>query len=115
MAATLTATPSAHIFEKQDVVTDINFWKRLAEPSKIKDFRLSEAEKEAEKEKEKNEHDDPRQVTIHDIRGEEQNYTLLKNGFQFVQHEVPELKEGADSEEVKRILVPATEQLVKKT
>jgi len=111
MAATLTATPSAHVFEKQDVVTHINFWKRLDTPPKVIDLSLPDSEKEAENQ---NEHDDLHCVTIYDVRGEEQNYTLAKNGFQYVPHEVSELKNWSDTEEVKRVLIPATEELVKK-
>ncbi|KUJ14783.1 uncharacterized protein LY89DRAFT_783868 [Mollisia scopiformis] len=112
MAATLTATPSAHVFEKQDVATHINFWKKLDTPPKVIDLTQPNAEQDAANAKE---HDDPHPVTVHDVRGEEQNYTLAKNGFQYVSHEVPDLKDLSGEEEVKRVLVPLTEELVKKT
>ncbi|KKK12514.1 hypothetical protein P175DRAFT_0483398 [Aspergillus ochraceoroseus IBT 24754] len=50
---------------------------------------------------------------IHDIRGEESNYTLDKNGFQYVHHEIEGFDEWSNEERVKEVLVPKTEELVR--
>lgn len=51
-------------------------------------------------------------VTIHDISGEEDKYTLDTYGFQFVKHESKE-KGFHDVEKIKAEYYPETEQLVK--
>lgn len=55
---------------------------------------------------------EPLDVTIHDIRGEEQNYTLDRNGFQI--HRYPSIeKDFVDDEQIKAQYYPETEQLLK--
>lgn len=51
-------------------------------------------------------------VVIHDISGEEDEYTLDTHGFQFVKHESKE-KDFLDVEKIKAEYYPETEQLVK--
>jgi hypothetical protein len=51
-------------------------------------------------------------VTIHDVSGSEQDYTLDKNGFQFHKHTSVE-KEFVDDEQIKAQYYAETEQLLK--
>jgi len=51
-------------------------------------------------------------VTVHDIRGQEQNFTLNKNGFQVYNHKSVE-KDFVDDDQIKAIYYPETEQLLK--
>ncbi|OQV02595.1 hypothetical protein CLAIMM_07762 [Cladophialophora immunda] len=55
---------------------------------------------------------EPVDVTIHDIRGEEKNYTLDKNGFEIYRHTSIE-KDFLDDEQIKANYYPETEQLLK--
>ncbi|KAG9793214.1 high affinity methionine permease, partial [Aureobasidium melanogenum] len=55
---------------------------------------------------------EPLDVTVHDIRGEEDQYTLDKNGFQIYRHASVE-KEFLDDEQIKAQYYPEVEQLLK--
>jgi hypothetical protein len=119
MTATLTSTPArpktflhsnSHDSAKHDVSTQLKFPPSCAEKLKIIDFTRPEGAKEYDDyEKADVTHD----VVIHDVRGEEQNYTLDRNGFQYVKHEVEQLKGCATEEQIKEVLLLATEELVK--
>lgn len=53
-------------------------------------------------------------VTVHDARGKEDQFSLEKNGFVYAKHDMDaQLAACKTEEEVKDLLVPATEQLVK--
>ena len=52
------------------------------------------------------------QVTVHDIAGEEDRYTLDSHGFQIYPHESKE-KDFLDDEKIKAGYYPETEQLLK--
>ena len=52
------------------------------------------------------------QVTVHDISGEEDRYTLDSHGFQIYSHESVE-KDFQDDEQIKDRYYPETEQLLK--
>ncbi|KAF4633371.1 hypothetical protein G7Y89_g4742 [Cudoniella acicularis] len=54
----------------------------------------------------------PLSVTVHDIRGNEEKYTLDTNGFEIFRHESKE-REFSDWETIKREYFPETEQLLK--
>ena len=54
----------------------------------------------------------PFDVTVHDIRGHEQEYTLDKQGFQLYKHTSVE-KDLLDDEQIKARYYPETEQLLK--
>ncbi|OAA65861.1 hypothetical protein SPI_02648 [Niveomyces insectorum RCEF 264] len=51
-------------------------------------------------------------VTIHDVTGEEDKYTLDGNGFQYYRHEATE-KDFVDDEQIRKTYYPETEQLLK--
>lgn len=52
-------------------------------------------------------------LTVHDIRGSEDKYSLDTTGFQVVKHESAE-KEFLDDETIKNTYYPETEELLKK-
>ena len=54
----------------------------------------------------------PLEVTVHDIRGDEANITLDKNGFQIYPH-VSKEKDFLDDEKIKAEYYPEVEQLLK--
>jgi hypothetical protein len=54
----------------------------------------------------------PHAVTIHDIAGDEDKYTLDSHGFQFVKHESKE-KDFLDDAQIKAAYYPEVEQLLK--
>lgn len=56
----------------------------------------------------------PKEVTIHDIRGFEDKYTLDTIGFQVVAHEAQE-KEFVNEERIKNTYYKEIEELLKKT
>lgn len=55
----------------------------------------------------------PLEVTVQDIRGREQNYSLDHNGFQVYSHRSIE-KEFVDEDKIKSVYLPETEELLKK-
>jgi hypothetical protein len=54
----------------------------------------------------------PQSVTVHDIAGDEDKYTLDSHGFQFVKHESKE-KDFLDDAKIKAEYYPEVEQLLK--
>jgi hypothetical protein len=55
---------------------------------------------------------EPHNVTVRDVRGKEDQYTLDKSGFQFYKH-VSKEKDFLDEEKIKEEYYPETEQLLK--
>jgi hypothetical protein len=53
------------------------------------------------------------QLTVHDIRGSEDQYTLDTTGFQIYKHESVE-KDFLDDDHIKAVYYPETEELLKK-
>lgn len=56
---------------------------------------------------------DPHPVVVHDARGRESEFSLDKNGFQFVKHDSQE-KEFTDEERIKEVYYKEVEELLKK-
>lgn len=120
MATTLTLTTavtSTSIFdiesvgeEKRDITTLLNYWKRLENRSISVDFSTPGAQERLDELSNLNE---AHAVLIHDVRGDESKYTLERNGFQYVHHHVKELEDCSNEEQVREVLLPATEELVK--
>lgn len=96
--------------EKHDITTELTYWKRLEHPLVSIDFTAPEAK---QRYSELSKLDQPHNVVIHDVRGDESKYTLEHQGFQYVEHKVTELKDWSNKDEVTAVLIPATEQLVK--
>ncbi|KAJ6137295.1 hypothetical protein N7471_003781 [Penicillium samsonianum] len=92
--------------------TDLCFWRRLDVDNGVQvdltkgkpDDKLKKMQVLAEMHK----------VQVQDIRGQESSYTLDKNGFVYLLHEMPELARVSDKEHVKDTIIPQTESLVRK-
>lgn len=57
---------------------------------------------------------DVREVVIKDIRGKEHEFTLNVQGFEFVKHQVGAVTDWQDETQIKQIVQPATEDLIKR-
>ncbi|KAJ9297871.1 hypothetical protein DTO271G3_4092 [Paecilomyces variotii] len=96
---------------KRDVTTELVYWKPI--PGKVisTDFTTPGGEERFNAlESLRATH----RVTIHDIRGQENDFTLDRNGFQYIRHEVPGLKDRSNEDAVAALLIPETETLVQK-
>ncbi|PYI00851.1 hypothetical protein BO78DRAFT_380224 [Aspergillus sclerotiicarbonarius CBS 121057] len=96
---------------KHDIWTGLVFRKRTDNRHEVVDLTTMTPEEYAPIEHKKQE---KHSVLVHDIRGNEFEYTIEKNGFQYVRDEVPELRDCSDDDEIKKILIPRTEELVRK-
>lgn len=95
--------PSATKQEKHHVQTTLNYYKDTGgPPAPTYVGRPETYERPTE----------PLGVTVTDIRGEEKNYTLDKNGFQIYPHVSAE-KDFLDDEQIKADYYPEVEQLLK--
>ncbi|KAJ5519832.1 hypothetical protein N7463_000285 [Penicillium fimorum] len=86
--------------------TDLRFWRR---PDV--DFANDKPEDDIKK---MHVSDETHRVQIQDIRGQESSYTLDKNGFVYLSHEMPDLDKVSDKEHVQDTIIPLTEELVRK-
>lgn len=94
------------------VETDLCFGKRLdVDNSDQVKFTKGKQEDKPKKMQALNER---HKVQVQDIRGQESSYTLDKNGFVYLSHEMPELARVSDEEYVKEMIIPETESLVRK-
>ncbi|KAJ5970358.1 uncharacterized protein N7479_000276 [Penicillium vulpinum] len=99
-----------HIAKHVDA--DLYFRRRPDVDSSVEvDFTKGKPDDNAKKMHVRNE---THQVQVRDIRGRESSYTLDKNGFVYVLHEMPELDRVLDEEHVKETTIPQTESLVRK-
>ncbi|KAF2764963.1 hypothetical protein EJ03DRAFT_369989 [Teratosphaeria nubilosa] len=95
----------------RDVDTELNYWARPVPGNALEvDFTTGDGQQKA---KDIAEASKLYPVKIHDIRGRESECSLYRNGFEYVHQEVPGLSNATSEEEIKKLLVPATEQLVK--
>ncbi|KAJ5953956.1 hypothetical protein N7501_008235 [Penicillium viridicatum] len=93
------------------VDTDLRFWRRRDVDKNVQanfakgkpEDNLKEMEVLAEMHK----------VHVQDIRGQESTYTLDKNGFVYVSHEMPGLDKVSDEEHMKDAIIRKTEELVR--
>ena len=95
--------------EKRSIETDLNYWKPVEHQRVEVDITGPDA---ATVHEELSKLVETHKVLIHDVRGEESNYSLDTNGFQYVHHDVPELDDWSDEQKVTKVLIPATEKLV---
>jgi hypothetical protein len=91
------------------VDTELMFWRASGGDNRVQiDFTNGNPEEGL---KAMRGHDQMHRVRVHDIRGQESNFTLDKNGFVYVSHDMP--GDATDEEQVKDTLVPKTEELVR--
>ena len=91
--------------QSHDVIAQFNYYKdpgdgSLPPPSYVEKPETYERPSE------------PLTLTVHDIRGEEDQYSLDKTGFQIFEH-VSREKAFADDEEIKRSYYPEIEEILK--
>lgn len=94
----------------RDVNTTLEYWKPAPGNKVTIDFTQPGAEQQFDKLAEAK---DPRDVTISDVRGHEDSFSLDHNGFQYVNHPVAELEACTSEEDFAKVLLPATEELVR--
>ncbi|KAF2464587.1 uncharacterized protein BDR25DRAFT_271583 [Lindgomyces ingoldianus] len=110
--ATETTTTAALCSQETDIIsTTLTFWKNLTSPPAPLDFTQPGTEKIFD---DLNKLNETVPIMIHDIRGCESNFSLEKNGFQYVDHDIPGLEKCKTDDEIREVLIPATEELVKK-
>ncbi|KAJ5365667.1 hypothetical protein N7517_008553 [Penicillium concentricum] len=92
--------------------TDLHFWRR---PDVDNSAQVDVAnDKTEDNSKKMHVSDGTHRVQIQDIRGKESSYTLDKNGFVYVSHDMPDLDKVSDKQHVKDTIIPQTEALVRK-
>jgi hypothetical protein len=96
--------------DRHNIMTELNYWKQLEHASVSVDFTAPDGQERFSQLSKLNQ---AHNVLIQDIRGEESEYTLEQQGFQYVQHKITGLKDWSNKDEVTAVLIPATEQLVK--
>ncbi|KAJ5693726.1 hypothetical protein N7536_004138 [Penicillium majusculum] len=94
------------------VDTDLRFWRRRDVDNNVQ-VKLAKGKPE-DNLKEMEVLAEMHQVNVQDIRGQESSYTLDKNGFVYLSHEMPELDKVSDDEHVKDAIIRKTEELVRK-
>ncbi|OQE38583.1 hypothetical protein PENCOP_c008G06009 [Penicillium coprophilum] len=90
----------------------LRFWRRPDIDNRVQvDFTSDKTEEEIKK---MNASYETHLVQIQDIRGKESSYTLDKNGFVYLSHEMPELDQVSNEGHIKDTIIPKTEELVRK-
>jgi len=103
-----TTMATAVVLSPRDVQTTINYFS-----SDSNEVPYNYVESPPEGKPKTNIKEDPRIVTIHDIRGKEDTVGLDKTGFQFVRH-ISEEKKFLDEEAIKTKYYKEVEELLKK-
>ncbi|CAI7627626.1 unnamed protein product [Penicillium palitans] len=93
------------------VDTDLCFWRRRDVDNNVQ-VNLAKGKPEDDL-KEMEVLAEMHKVNVQDIRGQESSYTLDKNGFVYLSHEMPELDKVSDDEHVKDAIIRKTEELVR--
>ncbi|KAJ5682750.1 hypothetical protein N7462_005915 [Penicillium macrosclerotiorum] len=95
----------------KNVQTELVFWNRMPDQQLVVDFTKASPKDcmmaiTAP--------DQKHQVQVQDVRGQEAEFCLDQNGFQFVWHDLPEIEGAADPARVESVIIPKTEELVRK-
>jgi hypothetical protein len=59
-----------------------------------------------------NKYNSAHRVTVHDVRGSMDEFSLDVHGWKYVKHPVPAVKNWSDEAHVKEVLIPESEKLV---
>ncbi|KAJ5786638.1 uncharacterized protein N7503_011850 [Penicillium pulvis] len=95
---------------RRDVVSELVFWARPENQPFVSDFTKEKPEVcMAAMKQEEEKH----MVTVHDVRGQESQFTLDGNGFQYAQHDIPGMDRAEDPTHVETVIIPQTEELVR--
>jgi hypothetical protein len=98
---------SSYTKQPRDVVTTVNYFKANEDGSPPAPTYVGKPETYDRP-------TSPRTVTVHDVRGSEDKFTLDTTGFQVVNHKSEE-KDFLDDEHIKSVYYPEIEELLKKT
>lgn len=102
---------TTHISPDDTVKTKLRYYDSKGGPIEVLDFTKPNTEKRFEYYESKVE---DVSTSVHDIRQHIDKYTLEKNGFQYVKDTVSGLQDAKTEDEIRELLLPATEELVKK-
>jgi len=105
VAPTTTTTKEAPTKTKHNVPTTLNYYKDPGDGSEPKPSYVGKPETYERP-------SEPLDTVVTDIRGDEEKYSLDKNGFEIYRHTSIE-KDFDDDEKIKREYYPETEQLLK--
>jgi len=94
-----------------DVKAMLNYYDRKAGPMEPLDFTVPGTEAKAEAYQKLNK---AIPTTIHNVREKSNQYTLDKNGFEYATDPIPALSFCTTEEQIKDVLLPASENLVKR-
>lgn len=97
---------------KRNVHAQLNYWKPVEGNVMSTDFSKPEAEAEFEDHQKTG--SIAYDITIKDVRGTEQDFSLSVNGFRYVLDPVAQLCECKTEDDITNVLLPATKELVKK-
>ncbi|CAI7567149.1 unnamed protein product [Penicillium bialowiezense] len=92
------------------VETDLMFWRRPTIDDDVKGPSKENTECIANEE---HPLDGAHRVSVQDIRGQESAFTLDRNGFTYVNHEIAELDQASNEQCMRDIIIPKTEELVR--
>jgi hypothetical protein len=114
--ATITATESQKLeaeVQPSDVEAQLVYWKQ-PDPEEGKlvvlDFTSPQGLEETWAKNKR--YDSTHDVTVHDVRGSKEDFNLDEQGWTYVKHAVPTVKDWTDEAHLKEILIPESEKLV---
>jgi len=106
------STKAPRSSENHDVSTTLNYMKHPGpEGLKAIDSGVPESERRFAK---RDELRDVQNVVIKDIRGREKDFRWDVEGFQYLHHEIHGVTDWTDPKQIREIIQPMTEELVKK-
>lgn len=97
----------ATLLPRRDVDASFTYWNGNSAVNL--DFTLPETEKRYEELTGKSR---SVELTVQDVRGREDEFSLERNGFAYVKHPVDGFDASASEDEIYKLLIPATEKLV---
>lgn len=104
----IAAMATAAVLTPHDVPTTLNYYQPIGDEAPYQYVYEPPTDKPSH-----NIGSDPHSVVVHDVRGRESEFTLDKNGFQFVKHESAE-KDFTDHEKIEHEYYKEVEELLKK-
>jgi hypothetical protein len=111
MATTTSVITTQSATGNGDIKTSLNYYPRAASPMEPLDFTVPSTEAKFEAYQRFTE---AIHLTVHNARGRESSYSLERNGFHYATDPIPSLSSCTTEEQIKDVLLPATEELVKK-
>ncbi|KXG46333.1 uncharacterized protein PGRI_051890 [Penicillium griseofulvum] len=94
-------------YTAKHVDAELHFWRR---PDADNSVKVDSTKGKPEDIKKTHVSNETHRVLVHDIRGQESSFTLDKNGFVYLSHEMPDLDMVSDEQHVKDTIIPKTEE-----